>query len=284
MTIELLLRCLTPVLFLVPALAIIVTPSLDAAALTSVIAGPGVTISNPKLTFEGFPNTTAVGFFTAGANSVGFEDGIVLTTGTVNCIPGPNDNSACFETPDLLVSSTLSFNFTTQTGNIFFNYVFGSEEYTQYVGGQFNDAFELRLDGTNIAVLPPPAPPGTIVSINSINCGTNPTFYRNNVNISNGDESGNTCPSLSLDIQYDGLTTVLTASAINIGLGSHFLEFFVTDVGDSVLDSGVFIQSGSLGGVTSSPAPEPTPAPTIVPSSTPFWWWRRKPKPTASPS
>jgi hypothetical protein len=50
MTIELLLRCLTPVLFLVPALAIIVTPSLDAAALTSVIAGPGVTISNPKLT------------------------------------------------------------------------------------------------------------------------------------------------------------------------------------------------------------------------------------------
>lgn len=214
--------------------AIAVTASTDANALAAALGGAGVSISNASLSLA---TSTAAGTFTGGAGSVGFDTGVVLTSGTVTCVPGPNNQTGCTGGG---TTTSLSFDFTTTTGSVFFSYVFGSEEYNEYVGSGFNDLFRLNLDGTNIALLPGTS---TEVRINNVNCGTNSAFYRNN---SSG--GGTACPSLGLDIQYDGLTTVLTASATGLGSGTHSFQFLIQDVGDSILDSGVFIQAGSFSG------------------------------------
>ena len=232
-----------------PAQAIVVVNSTDAATLANMLGGAGVTISNPQLTTA---TSTAAGTFSGGATSVGFDTGIVLTSGTTACVPGPNNQGSCTGGG---TATSLKFDFTSTTGDLFFKYVFGSEEYNFFVGSQFNDKFELRLDGTNIANLPGSA---GVVSINNVNCLTNPAFYRNNQNGEGNQPAG--CVNLMLDTQLDGLTTVLTASALGVGTGTHTFEFFVTDIGDSSLDSAVFIQSGSFSaqpGPTQTELPEP---------------------------
>jgi len=137
------------------------------------------------------------------------------------------------------------------TGEVFFKYVFASEEYTQYAPSSYNDTFELRLNGTNIALLPGNA---GVVQINNVNCLTNAGYYRNNVDGEANQPA--TCINQHLDIQYDGLTTVLTASA-SLLAGTNTFEFFITDVGDANLDSGVFIQAGSFSGTNDPTVPEP---------------------------
>jgi hypothetical protein len=63
-----------------------------------------------------------------------------------------------------------------------------------------------------------------------------------------------------LNLQYDGFTTVLTAQKTGLSAGNHTLQFIIADRGDSTLDSGVFLQGGSI---TSTPTAVPEPF-TIV--------------------
>lgn len=225
--------------------AIVVSTTNDASLLANNIKGTGITISNAR--FSG-ATASAAGIFTGGnASNLGFDSGIVLTTGTTSCIPGPNDTTKCSESPlGEGTTSSLSFDFATSSSNVFFKYVFASEEYNEYVGSLFNDIFELRLDGINIALLPVS---NDVVSINTVNNDSNSSYYRDNT-------------VLGLDLQYDGLTTVLTASALNLSAGIHSFEFFIEDVTDKILDSGVFIQAGTFSGVrnpviTGNTVPEP---------------------------
>lgn len=225
----------------------IVVATSDAVTLANAIAGAGITVSNA--TFTTNSTQDPAGTFTGGASSVGFDAGIVLTTGTTACVPGPNNQSSCTGNGTF---SQLSFDFTSDTGQVSFSYVFGSEEYNEFVGSGFNDTFQLLLNGVNIALLPGA---GGVVSINNVNCTTNSTFYRNN---SAGGSVG--CPNLGIDIQYDGLTTVLIASGTtNPGLNNF--TFLISDVGDSILDSGVFIKSGSF---TSGPPGASVPEPASI--------------------
>ncbi|RJG07068.1 PEP-CTERM sorting domain-containing protein [Noviherbaspirillum cavernae] len=220
------------------ASAMVVTSSTDATALATALGGSGVTISNA--TFSSLASSTAAGTFTGAADAIGFDKGVLLTTGTVNCAPGPNSQSGCgIAGGD---TTSLKFKFTSSTGNLFFKYVFASEEYNEYVN-QFNDMFELRLNGVNIAKLPGS---GDDVSINNVNLNKNSAYFRNNA-------TGASIPSLHLDTQYDGLTTVLTAFATGLS-GTNEFEFLIKDQGDSEWDSGVFIQAGTF---ASTDVPEP---------------------------
>ncbi|MBU6257553.1 MAG: choice-of-anchor L domain-containing protein [Burkholderiales bacterium] len=200
--------------------------------MAAALAGTGVSISNALFQTDG----AEAGYFGSGASTVGFDQGLVLSTGKLSCIPGPNTQTGCTGPGTY---SSLRFDFTTDTGSLFFKYVFASEEYNEFVDSQFNDAFFLLLDGVNIALLPN----GDSVTINNVNCGMNSMYYRNN-----SGPSTTACPNLNLDIQFDGLTTVLTASAV-VGAGMHSFEFKVSDVGDSALDSAVFLQAGSFSGI-----------------------------------
>jgi hypothetical protein len=219
--------------------ALITTANNSGVDLVNSLIGSGVTVSN--ISYSG-ASSTASGTFTGGSTigggGLGFDAGVLLTTGTVACAPGPNTVSNCTG-PGAVTS--LKFDFTSTTGNLFFNYVFASEEYNEYVNSQYNDVFQLLLDGVNIALVPGG---GGVVSINNVNLGSNAAYYKNN------------SPG-PYDLQYDGLTTMLTATASGL-IGTHTFEFLIKDMGDSSYDSGVFIQGGSFSSEPPKDVPEPT--------------------------
>jgi uncharacterized protein (TIGR03382 family) len=219
----------------------VVTANTNATQLANAIGGSGITISNAQL--NGNTGANGTGTFTGGGSTVGFDSGIVLTTGTVACAGSGNTVGNCSDGSGGGNLTELSFDFTSDTGQVFFQYVFGSEEYNEFVNAGFNDTFELLLNGVNIALLPG----GGVVSIDSVNCTTNSAFYRNNSTGPTG------CTNLALDIEYDGLTVVLTASG-TVNAGTNSFLFRVRDNGDSIYDSGVYIRAGSFSG---NPVPVP---------------------------
>jgi hypothetical protein len=259
----------------VNANAISITPDTNPTDLVNVILGPGVSLVGVP-TFTGGANQA--GTFIAGAPEVGFASGIVLHSGDVTQIPGPNSNAGSgfpetigvgdTDDDDLNVSvgtagdpdvtavagvgtldaSVLEFGFqfgdgTSVDNSLSFNFVFGSEEYVDWIDSAWNDAFVFLLDGTtNLAVI------GTDpISINTVNNTQKSANYINNVGNTDG------LPVAGLGIKFDGLTTVLQAQATGIGAGTHTIKLAVADANDSQLDSGVFIQKGSFSSI-----PEPS--------------------------
>jgi hypothetical protein len=257
------------------AQAITITPTTNANTLTNSIVGPGITVVGAPV-FVGVAGQGAT--FSGGANPVGFPSGIILHTGNVADIPGPNGNggetlgSGSTSGEDLDVqlgqpgdadidaitgatsfdAASLSFSFQfgdgSVGGDLFFNFVFASEEYINFVGSQFNDAFALLIDGVNVARCN-----GSTVTINNVNPTSNASCYRNNVTNTNG------FPVLGLNTSFDGLTTVLQASVLGLAPGVHTAKFVVADVEDERLDSAVFIQAGTF-----RPDPTPIPAPAAL--------------------
>lgn len=215
------------------ASALTVTSNNNAMQLAQAMVGSGITVTSASLTGA---SATAAGTFDNGGN-IGFDSGVLLTTGTVDCAPGPNNQTGCTG-PGAITS--LKFTFTSDSSDVFFRYIFASEEYNEYVNSAYNDIFELRLNGVNIALLPGA---GGVVSINNVNNGSNAAYYRDN-------NDGH------LNTQYDGLTTILTAQGL-VHAGSNDFEFLIRDNGDSSLDSGVFIQAGTFSSQDPTDVPEP---------------------------
>lgn len=229
-----------------------VTEGESASQLVAALVGPGITVVPGSETYTGAAD--ASGLFTSGG-TLGIDHGVVLTDGSASGAAGPNnatdysvENNVPGDTQLTALAgqttydaSVLSFSFTTQSGNLFFNYVFGSEEYPEYVN-QYNDVFAFYLDGANIALLPGTTTP---VSINTVNASTNSAYFRNN-NFQDGTAPYNT--------QYDGLTTVLTASMTGLSAGTHTIKLAIADSNDSDLDSGVFLQSGTFSSQAAAPS------------------------------
>lgn len=234
--------------------AVGVTPSTDANALANLLIGPGITLVPASATLTS--GTTSAGSFSGGtAADIGINQGLLLTSGSVYNAPGPNNDDgasaqASGSGTSLLSDSTdstvLKFDFTSAGGDLFFNYVFGSEEYNEFVNSSYNDVFGFFLDGVNIALIPGTS---TEVSINNLNNGLNSAYYVNN------DLSDLPAASLK-NIQYDGFTVVLQAKALGLSAGTHTIELAIADRGDQILDSGVFIQGGSF-----SDTPQPPSVP-----------------------
>lgn len=256
-----------------------VTPlgSTAPASLVQSLMGSGVSFSN--VTYAG--TGASAGFFTGGAPVVGFDSGIILSTGqatgvqgssgvtssTCNGVTGDMDLAALSGLPvtDLYDASVLSFDFTPSFNNITFQYVFASEEYNQYVGSLYNDVFGFFLDGTNLALIP-----GTSlnVSINNVNDCSYSNYFTDNV----GSPQGGACtvvkPAAGLATAMNGLTTVLTVSApVTAGVTYH-IKLAVADVGDCRNDSNVFIKANSF---VSAFTPTPTSTPTATWTPQPTW-------------
>lgn len=231
----------------------------------NVLLGSGVTVSN--ISFSGSP--ISIGQFDGSACNVGLASGVVMTTGTVinsgvgDGPHGPNNNASSgvdTGTPGLgllsnIVGGTMTYNaavlefdFVPYSDTVRFRYVFGSEEYPEYVGSEFNDVFGFFISGPgipggmqNIARLPS----GQAVAINNVNAGNNPSFF-----VNNGD--GSSAPQIGSPfyIQYDGFTTVLTAeSKVECGETYHLI-IAIADVGDGIYDSGIFLEANSLSSKT----------------------------------
>lgn len=230
----------------------------------NVLLGSGVTVSN--ITFSGLPIT--IGEFNGTNTNLGLDAGIVMTTGTINNNGsgphGPNsdggsgqDNSAPGYA--LLTSllgagvatfdaAVLEFDFVPYSDSVKFNYVFGSEEYPEYVNQGFNDAFAFFISGPgiaglqNIAQIPGGGGP---VTIDNVNAGSNNTYFVNNGNGSTAPQNGS-----STYIQYDGFTKVLTAESVVQCGETYHLIICIADAGDGQLDSGIFLEANSLSSKT----------------------------------
>lgn len=213
--------------------------------LVTELAGPGISPSD--ISFTGDPSQA--GTF-SGMGDIGFDSGIVLSTGQAADVVGPNEeNSWTTEfggpgDPDLsaLVSEStqdaavLSFDFEADTSTVSFRYVFGSEEYPEYVG-EFNDVFAFYVNGQNCATVPG-SDPAAPVSINSINESMNAEYFRANYYDTPG--------GAPLDTELDGLTTVLTCTATVTPGEVNTIKLAIADTGDGEYDSAVFIESQSF--------------------------------------
>jgi len=118
-------------------------------------------------------------------------------------------------------------------------FTFASEEYINFIDSPFNDGFLLEVDGTNVGTNTGMAG-GDAITVNNINDAMNPSMYVNNV------ANTNAIPNASLDIHFDGLTTVITTFLPNLSPGTHDVKFAVADATDGILDAGVFIQADSF--------------------------------------
>lgn len=229
-----------------------------------VLLGPGVTASN--ITFSGNPGQ--LGTFNGTSCMLGLDSGMVMSSGLVTGALGPN-NQGGTTTPagglngpgdnDLWIASgsgfaqsydaaVLQFDFVPTGDSLSFRFVFASEEYLEFVNS-INDVFGFFLSGpgisgpysnnaANIALIPGTSMP---VSINNVNDVTNSAYY-----INNGDGSNAPFNSDPRFIQYDGLTTVLTANASVICGETYHIKIAISDISDGILDSGVFLEAGSF--------------------------------------
>lgn len=226
-----------------------------AQLVTNVLLGPGIIASG--ITYTGDPN--AIGFFQGGNTGtipLGIDSGVVMTTGTVlNNGMGPQgpNNSTGAGTDNLqpgdayltgvagantFNAAILEFDFIPMSDSVKFRYVFGTDEYMEFVSGGFADVFAFVLSGvtvslapTNIALIPSTTTPVTALNVNM---NVNPQYYVDNEN------PPGTC------VQYDGFTTVLTAQyPVQCGETYH-IRLAIADALDGVVDAGVFLEAGSF--------------------------------------
>lgn len=161
-----------------------------------------------------------------------------------------------------------------------FKYVFGSEEYYEYVNSQFNDVFAFLLNGKNIARLPHTDTNSDIVSINNVNYEKNTEFFH-------GNDPGNGWDPVPTQIWYDnieadGFTSKLTAVGDPYTDPEQWntIKMVVGDVGDALLDSWVLIEGGTFTCVDITQAPSTSSQPSASPSMSPSV----SSKPTGAPS
>jgi hypothetical protein len=222
-------------------------------SLAAELAGPGVTISN--IQYKG-SNAQAGTIDIVDPNVVAFNHGVILSTGNIADVVGPNksesitgDMGGSNDTDlDALIANSqtvnpvtydatsLEFDFTPTTNKIYFTYVFGSEEYLEWVN-LYDDVFAFYINGVNCAKVPGSG--GTVpVSIDTVNSTVNSNLYRDNSFISP--------PNNPLNIESDGLTVELICSATVTPNQINHIKLAIADTSDQVLDSVVMIKAGSF--------------------------------------
>jgi len=224
----------------------------------NILLDDGVTISNAK--FNGSDRVIVcnnIGIFGTGSfpTNLGIESGLILATGGISVAIGPNNEegysepTTCGDYYDSDLASiasdepndvaVLEFDFIPWDNVLSFSFVFGSEEYMEYVGMGYNDAFGFFVEGINpeggyydhqnMALIP-----GTteVVSIDNVNLNHNSEYYIDNT-------GGST-------IQFDGFTTVIEVSFNVVPMSNYHIKMAICDVGDNMYDSGVFLEAHSF--------------------------------------
>lgn len=202
-----------------------------------------------------------------GSGDLGIDSGIVMTSGTtegvfspftawgapsVDNASGTDEDLAGITTGTVYDVCVLEFDFVASGYEINFNYVFASAEYGGYSCASVNDCFGFFISGPgysspqNIALIP-----GTDIPV-SVNSTTGVGDWVLTDLDCTGMGPGSPFTELYVDntsgayIRYGGFTTVLTATAAVQPCEVFHLKLAIGDVSDPILDSGVFIEAGSL--------------------------------------
>jgi outer membrane protein OmpA-like peptidoglycan-associated protein len=237
------------------------------------LVGDGVVLKNFSVSKTW--SDEAFGYFEDGKSRLGMKKGLLMTTGGITGLCGkntkPNMSNYTHRTadpnyraiggqqtvtsPDLekylgnnaktFDAVVIEMDIVPTADSLSFNYVFGSEEYDEFVGSTYNDVFAFFISGkgvegqVNLAVVPNTNDP---VSVNSINNGggsgynnrpSHPTYYVSNID-------GN------LGIEYDGMTKLMEIKKAVTPYETYHLKLAIADVGDNAYDSGVLIEGHSI--------------------------------------
>jgi hypothetical protein len=253
------------------------TTALD---LAQEIVGDGVTIVSASFsgvdqqaaTFTGAQDAT-----TGAPNAIGFDTGVILTSGFATDFFGNNDSGStsrnltsgglaeldALNTSGALTedAAVLDITFIPTESEITMQYVFGSEEYPEYVYSNFNDSWGIFVNGVNIAL----APNNLALGINTVNDAAqfnpgagndandpnpdhNPTdgifesahqsLYVNNPNVFSG--------SSAYNVQADGFTVTMSVIANVIPNQVNTIRVALADSGDGSYDSWLLLSGGSF--------------------------------------
>ncbi|WP_263361285.1 DUF7507 domain-containing protein [Flavobacterium collinsii] len=165
-----------------------------------------------------------------------------------------------------LVSYSFTITLAPNVSGLLFSYQFGSEEYPDYVGSNFDDAFGFFVSGPGISGVQNFAtlPNGSATSINKVNAGipgfnspatpvpaydgSQSALYINNghiTTITGGKYNLNAAPQpgpFPIFTEHNGLTKSIKKSIIGLTPGGTYtFKVVIADAGDASLDSGVFL-------------------------------------------
>lgn len=248
-----------------------------AELVNDILVGQGVTVSN--LTFNGAPANTLndqIGAFYGSGSNIGLNNGVVLGTGRVVGVSGSNQNTSLTLPPSAPVNvadpdlafienqqrcvAVLEFDFVPTGDSISFRFVFGSEEYPEYVCSQYNDAFGFFLSGPgingpytnsaiNLGVLPNSTVP---IAINTVNSGIPGVLGGGTSGCNASDPNWQLNSAYYIDndggasVELDGFTVpIRTGAAVQCGQTYH-IKIAIAHAGDASLDSAVLIEGGSF--------------------------------------
>lgn len=243
--------------------------------VTEVLINSPCAIVNNITTITGtnFGAGNGIGYFENTNPDFPMQNGVVLATGDVSGVPGPN-NTATFPgsgwpgdtqlfnyiqslgiDPGLTSyndATIMEFDFTPLTDSISFNFVFASNEYGTFQCS-YSDAFAFFLedqvtgDIVNMALVPD-TPTETPISVTTIrdnlynsSCSSeNPEFFALYYGTPNG------LPNATAPINLNGQTVLMQAWQYVTPNNPYRMKLVIADRNDSSWDSAVFIEGGSF--------------------------------------
>ena len=200
------------------------------------------------------------GYFNANGSSFPFQSGVVLSTGKLSNVQGPNtslsddnasnwgsdaDLEAVLNENNTTNATIIEFDFTSEASQISFRYIFASEEYQINNANtcKYSDLFGFLIKKvgdtqyTNIALIPNTQTPVKVTTVHpDIPNGCqeqNQTYF--------GSWNNFTAP-----INFNGQTAILTATANTIPNETYHVKLVIADEQNYRYDSAVFLEAGSF--------------------------------------
>ena len=213
-----------------------------------------------------FGSVNGIGYFSNNNPNFPMQSGVVLSTGNVLEVGGPNTTQlssgsstwagdatleATLAASGISMSSTnasvLEFEFVALSNRFDFKFLFASEEYGNFQC-QYSDAFAFLLTNlntgvtTNLAVVPGTSTPISVVTIRDF-------LYNSNCTSENaqyfGSFNGGSNAAASA-INFNGQTVPMDASAVLVPNTPYRIKLVIADRGDYKSDSAIFISSNSF--------------------------------------
>ena len=227
------------------------------ALVKNYFLGDGIQITNVR--YKG--HAEAIGAFTDKDRITGFSKGLVLSTGRVELIAGNNSRPNAganfadhfFFDEDLITKTNqcdgavLEIDFIPESDSLCFAFVFGSEEYPEFVGKEFNDMFQLLLQPLfiktkpkNLAILPNKK----MINVNNVNHLKNAELYIDNTHPAS--------PYYNA-LEFDGFLKPIYAGTRLVEGKPYRLKIMVVDLEDCEYDSGVLLEAYSLRSLSIKP-------------------------------
>jgi gliding motility-associated-like protein len=221
-----------------------------------------VSVSNFSATGGNFSaGEMSFGYFNANGSVFPFQEGIVLSTGKLSSVIGPNTNfsdsgigmgwngdsdlNTALSLSNTFNATVLEFDFIPNANTVSFDYIFASEQYLLNPASNqcnYTDGFAFLLKEAtatsyqNLALVPGTTIPvrvNTVRGSGTICPAANQTYF-------DAFNSG-TYPTT-----YDGQTKILTAQAAVIPGTLYHIKLVIADEGNARFDSGIFLKAGSF--------------------------------------